>query len=79
MVSNDFEDFETFCHLLDHSCVLFFYIFRFFYSTSASKCKLPDTFVPGEKLCLSNGQTYFKTSFFDPQKSKLSAASELLT
>ena len=48
--------------------------FSFPLHASGSKCRLPDTIVPGQKLCLSktNCQTYFKFSFLTPKNVNVS-------
>ena len=74
MFSIDFENFQNFQFLsffiifgVRVACFSdFSFLFEHFWQ------KLPDTIVPGEKLCLwkTNCQTCFKTSFFDPKKRK---------
>ena len=70
-----FRHFSSFLGL--ESCA--FWICHFFWSTSASKNKLPDTIVPGEKICESktNCQIYFKTSSFDPKNANVSLIENL--
>ena len=73
----DFENFEVF--EMSSFFIIFgvtesraFWIFRFFYSTAGSESMLSDTFVSGEKWCLSktNCQTYLEISCFDLKKCK---------